>query len=165
MGTRSGDLDPGVLSYLIQARGLTPARVHHMVNHESGLLGVSDSSADMRDLLAQEDRDVRAAEAVGLFCYQVRKGIGALAAALGGVDTLVFAGGIGEHAAQVRARVCAELSFLGIELDASLNAASAAVISASASRPIVRVIRTDEELMIARSVLGAVLRSDGGGTA
>lgn len=160
MGTRCGDLDPGVLNYLLQAQGLTPARVHHMVNHESGLLGVSDSSADMRDLLAQEGGDVRAAEAVGLFCYQARKGIGALAAALGGVDTLVFAGGIGEHAPQVRARVCAALSFLGIELDASLNAESAEVISSGASRATVRVIRTDEELMIARSVLRAVLRRD-----
>jgi len=160
MGTRSGDLDPGVINYLIQTRGLTPARVHQMVNHESGLLGVSDSSADMRDLLAQEAGDVRAAEAVGLFCYQVRKGIGAFAAALGGVDTLVFAGGIGEQAPPVRARVCAELRFLGIELDASLNAESAAVISAGTSRVTVRVIRTDEELMIARAVLRLVLHRE-----
>jgi len=156
MSTRSGDLDPGVISYLTQARGLTPARVHHMVNHESGLLGVSETSADMRDLLAHEASDPRAAEAVGLFCYQVRKGIGAFAAALGGLDTLVFAGGIGEHAPAIRARACAGLGFLGIELDASLNAESAEVISSAASRVIVRVIQTDEELMIARSVLRAV---------
>ena len=166
MGTRSGDLDPGVLSYLIQARGLTPARIHHMVNHESGLLGMSDSSADMRDLLAQESGDTRAAEAVGLFCYQARKGIGAFAAALGGVDTLVFAGGIGEHVPLVRWRACTGLAFLGIELDASLNAQSAAVISSGASRVVVRVLRTDEELMIARAVVHAVLhREDGSVTA
>jgi len=148
-------LDPGVNSYLTQARGLTPVRVHHMVNHESGLLGVSDTSADMRDLLAHEASDPRAAEAVGLLCYQARKGIGAFAAALGGLDTLVFAGDIGEQAPAIRARACPGLSFLGIELDASLNVESAAVISAGASRVIVRVIRTDEELMIARSVLRA----------
>jgi acetate kinase len=107
----------------------------------------------MRDLLAQESVDVRAAEAVALFCYQAKKWIGAFAAALGGVDTLVFAGGIGEHAPLVRARICEGLGFLGIELHASRNERAAAVISTDASRTTVRVIRTDEELMIARSVL------------
>jgi len=152
MSTRSGDLDPGLVSYLARTDDMTPPRFHHMVNHESGLLGVSETSSDMRDLLAQEAADVRAAEAVALFCYQAKKWIGAFAAALGGVDTLVFAGGIGEHAALVRERICEGLSFLGIELDASRNAEAVGVISTDASRVTVRVIRTDEELMIARSV-------------
>jgi acetate kinase len=152
MSTRSGDLDPGLVSYLARTDDMTPPRFHHMVNHESGLLGVSETSSDMRDLLAQEAADVRAAEAVALFCYQAKKWIGAFAAALGGVDTLVFAGGIGEHAALVRERICEGLSFLGIELDTSRNAEAAGVISTDTSRVMVRVIRTDEELMIARSV-------------
>jgi acetate kinase len=124
-----------------------------MVNHESGLLGVSETSSDMRDLLAREANDVRAAEAVALFCYQAKKWTGAFAAALGGLDTLVFAGGIGENAPTVRARICDGLEFLGIQLDDKRNAAAEAVISTDASRVAVRVIRTDEELMIARSVL------------
>jgi acetate kinase len=152
MSTRSGDLDPGLVSYLAHTDDMTPSRFHQMVNHESGLLGVSETSSDMRDLLAREAADVRAEEAVALFCYQVKKWIGAFAAALGGVDTLVFAGGIGEHAALVRERICEGMSFLGIELDASRNAEAAGVISTDTSRVAVRVIRTDEELMIARSV-------------
>ncbi len=156
MSTRSGDLDPGLVNYLARTAHLTPAGFHAMVNHESGLLGVSETSADMRDLLAREAGDVRAAEAVALFCYQVKKWIGAFAAALGGLDTLVFAGGIGEHAPVVRARISAGLEFLGITIDASLNAASAAVISSGAAA--VRVIHTDEELMIARSVVRVVAR-------
>lgn len=151
MSTRSGDLDPGLVSYLARTEHMTPAGFHAMVNRDSGLLGVSETSADMRDLLAREAGDVRAAEAVALFCYQVRKWIGAFAAALGGVDTLVFAGGIGEHAPVVRARICAGLEFLGITVDASRNAATAGVISSGAAT--VRVIHTDEELMIARSVV------------
>jgi acetate kinase len=122
------------------------------VNHESGLLGVSETSSDMRDLLTREADDFRAAEAVALFCYQAKKWIGAYAAALGGLDTLVFAGGIGEHAAPVRARICEGLEFLGIKLDKSRNSAHANVISAKSARVAVRVIRTDEELMIAKSV-------------
>ena len=127
-----------------------------MVNHESGLLGVSETSSDMRDLLAREAADVRAAEAVALFCYQAKKWLGGFAAALGGLDTLVFAAGIGENCPPVRARICEGLGFLGIELDAARNAENAPVISAERSRVAVRVIRTDEELMIARSV-GRVL--------
>jgi acetate kinase len=122
---------------------------------------VSQTSSDMRDLLDREGQDVRAAEAVALFCYQVRKWIGAFAAALGGLDTLVFAGGIGENAPIVRSRICAELGFLGIDLEEGRNGANEGVISAAAGRVAVRVIRTDEELTIARSVcrvlgLGAV---------
>jgi len=152
MSTRSGDLDPGLLWYLARTEGLDAKRFNEMVNFQSGLLGVSETSSDMRDLLARETQDVRAAEAVALFCYQVKKWIGAFAAALGGLDTLVFAGGIGENAPAVRARICDGMGFLGIELEEKRNAANEGVISAAASRVVVRVIRTDEELVIARSV-------------
>jgi acetate kinase len=153
MSTRSGDLDPGLAPYLARTEKMTTQQFYKMVNHESGLLGVSETSSDIRDLLNHEKRDVRAAEAVALFCYQAKKWIGSFAAALGGLDTLVFAGGIGENAPLVRARICEDLKFLGIELDKSRNAESAAVISTNSSPATVRVIRTDEELMIARSVL------------
>ena len=123
-----------------------------MVNSQSGLLGISETSSDMRDLLDCEMQDVRAAEAIALFCYQVKKWIGAFAASLGGLDTLVFTGGIGENSSLIRMRICEGLSFLGIELHELRNAETAEVISADASRVSVRVIRTDEELMIARSV-------------
>lgn len=152
MSTRSGDLDPGLAWYLARTTNMTAKQFHYMVNHESGLLGVSETSSDMQVLLARESGDVRAAEAVALFCYQARKQVGAYAAALGGLDTLVFAGGIGENAPDVRARVCEGLGFLGIELDVARNAAHAEVISTDASRVTIRVIRTDEEQMIARSV-------------
>jgi acetate kinase len=132
-----------------------------MVNHASGLLGISETSSDMRDLLTREGEDVRAAEAVALFCYQARKWIGAYAAALGGLDTLVFAGGIGEHASPVRARICDGLGFLGIDLDESRNATHAPIISTDVGPVTVRIIRTDEELMIARSV-GRILGLGGG---
>jgi acetate kinase len=122
-----------------------------MVNHESGLLGVSETSSDLRDLLERETADLRAAEAVALFCYQAKKGIGALAAALDGVDTLVFAGGIGENAPTIRARICDGLGFLGVELDSGRNASNAGLISSGRGVG-VRVIHTDEELMIARTV-------------
>ena len=152
MGTRTGDLDPGLVSFLAQTERMTAPQFHKMINHESGLLGVSEISADMRDLLAREADDVRAAEAVALFCYQAKKWVGAFAAALGGLDTLVFSAGIGERSASIRARVCEGLGFLGIELHDGRNAEHAAVISAEASRVTVRVIPTNEELMIARSV-------------
>jgi acetate kinase len=132
---------------------MTTKQFYEMVNHKSGLLGVSETSSDMRDLLDHEKQDVRAAEAVALFCYQAKKWIGAYAAALGGLDTLVFAGGIGENAPLVRARICEGLGFLGVELNETRNKNTAGIISADASRVPVRVIRTDEELMIARSVL------------
>jgi len=152
MSTRSGDLDPGLAPYLARTEQITTSQFYKMVNHESGLLGVSETSSDMRDLLDHETQDVRAAEAVALFCYQAKKWIGSFAAALGGLDTLVFAGGIGENAPAVRARICEGLGFLGIDLNESRNAESAALISKEASRVAIRVIRTDEELMIARSV-------------
>ena len=159
MSTRSGDLDPGLVNYLARTEQMTATQFHQMVNHESGLLGVSEISSDMRDLLAREADDVRAAEAVALFCYQVKKWIGSFAAALGGLDTLVFAGGIGENNPSIRARICEGLMFLGIKLDESRNKENPGLISADDSRASVRVIRTDEELMIARSVF-RILRSD-----
>ena len=152
MGTRCGDLDPGLVWYLAQTEHMTAEQFHHMVNHESGLLGVSETSADLRDLLAREADDVRAAEAVALFCYQIKKCIGAYAAALGGLDTLVFAGGIGENAPVIRARICDGLEFLGIKIDEKRNVTTAAVISALTSRVAVHVMHTDEEVMIAKSV-------------
>jgi acetate kinase len=152
MSTRSGDLDPGLLWYLARTEGLDAKGFNEMVNFQSGLLGVSETSSDMRDLLERETQDVRAAEAVALFCYQVKKWIGAFAAVLDGLDTLVFAGGIGENASTVRARICDGLGFLGIELEEKRNAVNEGVISSAASRVAVRVIRTDEEFMIANTV-------------
>ena len=152
MSTRSGDLDPGLFWYLARTEQMSAKQFNEMVNFQSGLLGISETSSDMRDLLDHETQDVRAAEAVALFCYQVKKWIGAFTAALGGLDTLVFAGGIGENAPTVRARICDGLGLLGIELDKKRNVASEGVISAAASRVTVRVIRTDEELMIAKTV-------------
>jgi acetate kinase len=152
MSTRSGDLDPGMVWYLARTEKMSAKQFNEMVNFQSGLLGMSETSSDMRDLLKRETQDVRAAEAVALFCYQVKKWIGAFAAALGGLETLVFAGGIGENAPAVRARICDGLGFLGIELEEKRNAANEGVISAAASRVAVRVIRTDEELMIAKTV-------------
>ena len=152
MSTRSGDLDPGLLWYLARTEGLDAKRFNEMVNFQSGLLGVSETSSDMRDLLDRETQDVRAAEAVALFCYQVKKYIGAFAAALGGLDTLVFAGGIGENASPVRARICDGLEFLGIKIDEKRNTENADLISAADGRVGVHVIRTDEERMIAKTV-------------
>ncbi|MGC1575552.1 MAG: acetate/propionate family kinase [Beijerinckiaceae bacterium] len=151
MGSRSGDLDPGLVSYLARTEHMSATQFQEMVNHASGLLGVSETSSDMRDLLDRETRDVRAAEAVALFCYQVKKWIGAFAAALGRLDTLVFAGGIGENAPPVRERICDGLGFLGIKLNQQRNAKNAPLISPDSGPVKVRIIRTDEELMIARS--------------
>jgi acetate kinase len=163
MSTRSGDLDPGLVWYLARTEKMSYKQFNEMVNFQSGLLGVSETSSDMHDLLDHETQDVRAAEAVALFCYQVKKWIGAFAAALGGLDTLVFAGGIGEKAPVIRARICDGLGFLGIELKEKRNAANEGVISATVSRATVRVIQTDEELMIAEmvcSVLGLGMASE-----
>jgi acetate kinase len=129
-----------------------------MANHESGLLGVSETSSDMQDLLAREANDVRAVEAVALFCYQAKKWIGAYAASLGGLDSLVFAGGIGENSAVVRARICEGLGFLGVHLNEERNAKHEPVISTDASRVTVRVIRTDEAVVIAKATAGALAR-------
>mgnify|MGYP003669058628 CR=1 FL=1 len=152
MGTRSGELDPGLLAFLSSKEKMSPTMFGRMINHESGMLGISETSSDMRDLLDQEATDTRSAEAVALFCYQAKKWIGAFSAVLDGLDTLVFSGGIGENSPQVRTRICKGLDYLGIELDEKRNAVSAAVICKQSSRATVRVIATDEELMIARSV-------------
>jgi acetate kinase len=152
MSTRSGDLDPGLVWYLARTERLGAKQFNEMVNFQSGLLGISETSSDMQDLLARETEDVRAADAVALFCYQVKKWIGAYAAALGGLDTLVFAGGIGENAPTIRTRICEGLGFLGIELEEKQNLASVAVISTASSRAAVRVMHTDEESMIAKTV-------------
>jgi acetate kinase len=151
MSTRCGDIDPGLFLYLTRmVAGMSAEVFHRIVNHESGLLGVSETSADIRDLLARRADDERAAEAVQLFCYQAKKGIGALAAALGGMDLLVFSGGIGENSPDIRAETCAGLDFLGITIDPVRNRGNEAVISTETSRTPVRVIQTDEESMIAR---------------
>ena len=156
MSTRSGDLDPGLVWYLAQTEQMTAQQFHHMVNHQSGLLGVSETSSDLRDLLDKEGHDVRAVEAVALFCYQVKKWIGAFAAALGGLDTLVFTGGIGENSPVIRTRICDGLGFLGIQLDESRNAAGAPIVSTDASSARVRVIRTDEDVVIAKAVFSVL---------
>jgi acetate kinase len=152
MSTRSGDLDPGLVWYLARTEKMCAKQFNEMVNSKSGLLGVSETSSDMRDLLECETHDVRAAEAVALFCYQTKKWIGAFAAALGGLDTLVFAGGIGENAPAVRDRICDGLGFLGIQLEEKRNTTNEGIISAAAGRVTIRVIRTDEEIMIAKAV-------------
>jgi acetate kinase len=152
MGARSGDLDPGVAWYLMQSEHLNPSQFNHLINHDSGLLGISETSSDMRDLLVREHDDIRAAEAVDLFCYQAKKWIGAFAAVLGGIDTLVFAGGMGENCPVIRARICADLGFLGIELDNSQNTENAPVISKFRAQTTVRVMHTDENWMIAKTV-------------
>ena len=152
MGTRPGDLDPGVAWYMMKAENLTPKQFNNLINHESGLLGISETSSDMRDLLAKESDDIRAAEAVALFCYQAKKWIGAFAATLGGLDTLVFAGGIGENCPVIRSRICEDLGFLGIELDEKQNRKNARIISKEKKSVAVHVIHTDEEWMIAKTV-------------
>ncbi|HEY2498870.1 MAG TPA: acetate/propionate family kinase [Candidatus Angelobacter sp.] len=149
MGTRSGDLDPGVLLHLIET-GYSGSQLEELLNHQSGLLGVSGKTSEMQVLLENRKKDHASALAVEMFCYQIRKYIGAYAAVLEGLDTLIFTGGIGEHAGAVRAEICDGLDFLGIALDASANNGNAEIISALGSRCVVRVVETDEDLMIAR---------------
>ncbi len=149
MGTRSGDIDPGLIRYLAATEGMKPDAFDDMVNRHSGLLGVSETTSDMRELLELEAADVRAHEAIELFCYQAKKWVGSFAAALGGVDVLVFAGGIGEKSSPVRERICATLGFLGIRIDPARNQAHAPVISPDGGSVEVRVIPTDEEQVIA----------------
>jgi acetate kinase len=156
MSTRTGDLDPGVVTYIARTGNLGADEVEQLLSHRSGLLGISGVSGDMRDLLAREGLEPASRLAVAIYCYEIKKRIGAYAAALGGIDTLVFSGGIGEHAPAVRSRICRDLAFLGIQLDDSLNQANAAVISDRHYRAgvTVRVMPTDEELMIARAIQG-----------
>ncbi len=159
MGTRSGDVDPGALFYLREHGKMSAADLDTCLNKESGLLGVSGSSGDMRDLLAKASQDTRAAEAVDLFCYRAKKYLGAYAAAMGGLDLLVFTGGIGEKAAPVRQKICEGLQFLGIQIDPLRNRSRDSVISSSHSRVKVRIIETNEDLTIVRHVLGVLRRA------
>ena len=153
MGTRPGDIDPVIPLYLMDSQHMTPADVGTMLNAQSGLLGMSETSSDMHDLLSIEENDPRAAEAIALFCYTATKTIGGLAAALGGLDTLIFTGGIGEHAASIRERICAGLGFLGIEIEATRNEEAAPIVSSHSSPVTIRVMKTNEDLMIARHTL------------
>jgi acetate kinase len=149
MGTRSGDLDPGVLIHLLK-EGYSADRLEELVDHEAGLLGASGQTSDMKALLQKSETDSAAEMAVQMFAYQVRKFIGAYAAVLNGLDTLVFTGGIGERASEVRAKICLGLEFLGVALDTQANGRNADVISVPGSQCAVRVVQTDEDLMIAR---------------
>ena len=152
MGTRTGDLDPGVASYLMQNENLNLKEFDQVTNQESGLLGISETSGDMRELVDSEESDFRAAEAIELFCYQTKKWIGAFSAALEGLNILVFSGGIGENSPEVRERICQGLQFLGIELDGEKNESDQIIISKKKSKVKVYVIKTNEELMIAKLV-------------
>jgi acetate kinase len=152
VSSRRGDLDPGLAYYFARTERMTSRRVQDMVNRESGLIGISGTTSDMRDLLAAQAAEPRAALAVAIFCYQAKKWVGSFAAALGGVDTLVFAGGIGENAPSIRKGICDGLGFLGIRIDTRRNRANAPVISTASSRVAVRVVPTNEALIIATSV-------------
>jgi acetate kinase len=163
MSTRSGDLDPGVILYLFREKGLDVPAVNRMVNKEGGLLGVSGISPDMKDLLDVEAKNRHAAEAVELFCYQARKFLGALAAVLGGLDTLIFTGGIGENAPPIRRRISENMEFLGIRLDPIRNDTNAPIISHDHSPTTVRVMKTNEELMIARHTYNLIREQRGEG--
>lgn len=153
MSTRSGDLDPGLIQYLWATEGMTPDSLRELTNRQSGLLGISGVSGDMRELLDREPTDPHCREAVDLFCNAVRKQVGAYAATLGGLDAVVFSGGVGENSSAIRARICKNLDFLGIILDDASNSSSAGVISKAGTRVTTRVIPTDEETMIARETI------------
>ncbi len=150
MGTRPGDVDPGLVVYLLEHGGYDARRLERLVNHEAGLLALSGTTSDMRELLARRATDERARLAVDVFCYQARKWVGALAASLGGLEVLVFTGGIGEHSPDVRREICRGLAHLGVALDDARNAAGASVIGAAKAACQVHVVGTDEERMIAR---------------
>lgn len=152
MSTRSGDLDPGVMLYLLRSCGFSVESLDEATNRAGGMLGISETSSDVRDLLAAAPTDSRAQDAIDVFCYHARKFVGAYAAALGGIDALVFTGGIGEHAPEIRARICAKLDFLGIRIDPLLNGTNASKISTADSRVVIRTVKTKEEVMIARHV-------------
>jgi len=163
MSTRSGDLDPGIAWYLMQEEKMNAEQFNQLINHQSGLLGISETSSDMRELIKLQATDKRAAEAVEFFCYQTKKWVGSFTAVLGGVDTIVFSGGIGEHIAEIRERICNGLEFLGIELDAIKNKNNDTTISSDVSKVTVYVINTNEELMIAKYVcdmLNITLKND-----
>ena len=165
MGTRSGDLDPGVLVYLMEEKGYDAPQLEKLLNHRSGLIGVSGITSDMKTLLEKRSTEPHAALAVEMFCYQARKAIGALTAVLGGLDSLVFTGGIGEQAAPIRWMICQGLEYLGIRLDEGKNDTHAEIISPDGSRCIVRVIHTNEDLMIARHTRRLLFPPDESGSA
>jgi acetate kinase len=156
MGTRTGDIDPGVLLYLLSAQGMTAEQLRTLVNKRSGLKGVSGSTSEMRELLDKAPHDSAAANAVDLYCYLASKQLGGLVAVLGGLDTLVFTGGVGENAASVRSRICAGFEFAGVSLDERSNATHKPVISRAGAGVTVRVVTTDEDRMIARHTLSAL---------
>ena len=156
MSTRSGDLDPGVILFLLQQNKMTPAAIKQMVNRQSGLLGISGSTDDMQELLAAEKVDDASKQAVELFCYQARKYIGALSVVLGGLDILIFTGGIGEHSPDIRSRICDGLGFLGISVDEEKNITNSAVIAHERGRVEIRIMKTNEELMIARHTMNVL---------
>ena len=168
MGTRSGDVDPGVILYLMRELGLTEKDVDTILNKESGLLGVSGVGNDMRDVLAgAEAGDERCKLALDLYAYRLKKYVGAYAAAMGGLDVLAFTAGIGENSPEIRAAVCQGLGFLGIELDAAINSAVRGVereISAPGSRVRVLVVPTDESRLIAEETIAVVSREGAGST-
>jgi acetate kinase len=139
-----------LLLYLLEEKERSPATVDYLVNQRSGLIGVSGHSSDMRDLLAKEASDLHAAQAIEMYCYHARRHLGALAAVIGGLDTLVFTAGIGTYSPVIRGRICEGTEFLGIRLDPARNESTATVISGDGSPVTVRVMKTDEELMIAR---------------
>ncbi len=153
MSTRTGDLDPGVILFLLQQDKMNAAEIKEMVNRQSGLLGISGISDDMQVLLSMEPQNLKAREAVDMFCYRAKMCLGSYAAVMGGLDTLVFSGGIGEHAAGIRSRICEGLGFLGIAVDECRNELSSLVISSDGSAVTVRVIATNEELTIVRHTL------------
>jgi len=157
MSSRSGDLDPGVVLHLLKEKGSSPSKVNDLINKEAGLAGVSGISSDMKDLLSKAADVPDAAEAVQLFCYQAKKYLGALAAVLGGVDTLIFTAGIGENSPEVRRRICDGMEYLGISLDEKMNTANEAIISGEGAAVTVRVMKTDEELMIARHTRDVII--------
>ncbi len=159
MGTRSGDLDPGLIVHLLRERRLSPDAIDHLVNHESGLLGVSGTTSDMRTLLESRASDARAALAIAMFCHSARKSVGALAAALGGIDQLVFTGGVGEHAPAIRTEICGGLGHLGVRLDEARNAGDDPVVSADGASCVVRIVPAREELVIARHTARTALSS------
>jgi len=153
MGSRPGDIDPGVAWYMMQAEKMTPEQFNNVINHQSGLLGVAETSGDMQDLVKTAITDMRAKEAVDLFCYQVKKWIGSFTAVLNGLDILVFTGGIGENASPIRKQILQGLQFMGLEMDDAQNGKNDTVISTAASRVKVYVIPTNEELMIAKTTI------------
>jgi acetate kinase len=152
MSTRSGDLDPGVILYLLRSCGFSVGDLDNATSRSGGLLGISETSSDVRDLLAASRTDARAGDAIEVFCYQARKFIGAYAAVLGGIDALVFTGGIGEHSPDARWQICEQLEFLGVRIDPALNRSNAPIISIAQSSAVVRIVKTREDVMIAKRV-------------